>query len=95
MFKNIFNKFSKFDSLCDEYKKVNRELKRLEQRKRELKDDIIKEMNGAEIMEHDGIKAVCKEVITPYFKTSEFKNKYPSLYDEYCQINTSVRLTIY
>ncbi len=95
MFKNIFNKFSKFDSLCDEYKKINRELKRLEQRKRELKDDIIKEMNGAEIMEHDGIKAVCKEVITPYFKTSEFKNKYPSLYDEYCQINTCVRLTIY
>ncbi len=85
---------SLFEKKCNEYRENKRLIEELTALNEELKTDIITMMNGQETVIQGAAKVTYKSVNTSRFNSKEFKEVYPSLYDEYTTQSSYKRFTV-
>ena len=86
---------SKFEKLCDDYRKNKRCIEELEAMNDGIKSEIIALMGDSDTMAAGAAKATNKTVTSSRFNSKKFEKVYPELFREYSAPVSYKRFTVY
>ena len=86
---------SKFEKLCDEYRKNKRMIEELTARNDSIKAEIVALMGDCDTMAAGAAKATNKTVNSMQFNSKEFCKAYPDLFRKYSVPLSYKRFTVY